>query len=146
MNHDIYYIWQVLYDKSDAGQYLRKYCHVSLALWHNYKWATSKILYVFGRDFIAPYFHTLFPDRFINITNMSHSQTVTLLSYMRLSYPSFREELKNAVDNDTIRGRRKINIANMYCLFEYCIPVVIIFIWFIPYNYLIIINHTWTKV
>ena len=59
-----------MYDKSNSGIHLRKYVHASLALWHNYKWASAKLLQVFGRDFIAPLFHQIFPDRSIDISSM----------------------------------------------------------------------------
>ena len=115
-----------MYDKSNSGIHLRKYVHASLALWHNYKWASAKLLQVFGRDFIAPLFHQIFPDRSIDISSMSHSMISTLLSYMRLSFPSFRDDLKNQYENANHGSLKWTQLNNMWHLLEYFIPVVMI--------------------
>ena len=62
---------QILYDKNGAGIHLRKYVGWSLAWWHNYKWATYRIMHVFAVDFIGPLFHNLFPDRNFDVKKMS---------------------------------------------------------------------------
>ena len=80
---------QVMYDKSNVGQHLRKYIGVHLAPWHNYKWASIMIIKIFGRDFIGPFFHRLFPNHAFDMNKMKFPAVCTLLSYMRLSYPSF---------------------------------------------------------
>ena len=113
-----------MYDKSGHGRFLRKYVHLSLALWHNFKWASSRIIQVFGRDFIAPLFHQIWPDRMIDIKNMSHSATTTILSYMRLSYPSFKNELKEQMQTDNLSNPKTILLRNLWYLMEYFIPVV----------------------
>lgn len=113
-----------MYDRSGHGRYLRKYVHLSLALWHNFKWASSRIIQVFGRDFIAPLFHQIWPDRTIDIKNMSHSATTTILSYMRLSYPSFKSELKEQMQTENLSNPKTILLRNLWYLMEYFIPVV----------------------
>ena len=118
---------QVMYDKSDSGIHLRKYVHASLALWHNYKWASAKVLQVFGRDFIAPLFHQLFPDRSIDISSMSHSMVTTLLSYMRLSFSSFRDVLRIQYENTNPGSLKWTQLNNLWHLLEYFIPVVIMY-------------------
>ena len=121
---------QVMYDKSGSGKTLRQYVHVSLALWHNYKWATGKILSVFGADFIAPFFHDLFPDKTIDTNNMSHSACTTLLSYMRLSYSSFRQQLINEMNSSVLSASARKNLSNLFHLFEFFIPVVSLYFLF----------------
>jgi hypothetical protein len=96
-----------------------------LALWHNYKWATLKIIEVFGSDFIAPLFHHVFPDRNIDIKKMSLSTATTLLSYIRLAYPSIKQSLSEAMGNDQMTRRSFVMLQNMWHLFEFFIPVVI---------------------
>lgn len=114
----------MFYDRSDAGKHLRKFVGLSLAWWHNYKWASFRILYVFGSDFIAPFFHRLYPDQTFDIKKMSFPSVTTLLSYIRLSYPMFRSELIKQMENKTLSIRSKTLLDNLYSLCEYFIPTV----------------------
>lgn len=114
----------MLYDKSNAGQHLRKYVGVSLAWWHNYKWASFRIMTVFGSDFIGSCFHALFPDRAFDVSKMSFSSVCTILSYIRLSYASFQDDLSSALTGD-INMRAKQLLTNLQLMVEYFIPVVL---------------------
>jgi hypothetical protein len=114
-----------MYDKSDCGKHLRTYVGVSLAWWHNYKWASARIFNIFGPDFIGPLFHSIFPDRACHVNKMSHPAITTILSYMRISYPQFRATLLAAISgqNDLLPRSRAL-LQNLYSLLEYFIPVV----------------------
>ena len=93
---------QIMYDKNNAGQHLRKHVGVSLAWWHSYKWATFRICVVFGSDFIAPLFHHLFPERAFNVKLMPFPAATAILSYTRLAYPAVRDDLKTALALGTV--------------------------------------------
>lgn len=115
-----------MYDKTNSGQYLRKYVGCSLAWWHNYKWACFRIMTVFGSDFIGSCFHSLFPDRAFDVQKMSLSSVSTIMSYIRLAYPQFKDDLSNALqDNPSIRSRQIL--VNLQLMMEFFIPVVILF-------------------
>ena len=113
-----------MYDKSNVGQHLRKYVGVHLAPWHNYKWASVMIIKVFGRDFVGPFFHRLFPNHAFDINKMKFPAVCTLLSYMRLSYPAFRSQLREAIESEDLTIRSKTLLTNLRSMFEYFIPVV----------------------
>ena len=113
-----------MYDKSDVGQHLRKYVGVHLAPWHNYKWACIMIMKIFGRDFIGPFYHRLFPNHAFDLNKMKFPAVCTLLSYMRLSYPSFRAQLMEAKNTEGLPVRVTTLLNNMWSMFEYFIPVV----------------------
>ena len=113
-----------MYYKSNVGQHLRKYIGVHLAPWHNYKWASIMIIKIFGRDFIGPFFHRLFPNHAFDMNKMKFPAVCTLLSYMRLSYPSFRDQLMEAKNTDGLSVRATTLLNNMWSMFEYFIPVV----------------------
>ena len=98
--------------------------NVSLAWWHNYKWASKRILVVFGLDFIAPMFHFLFPARSFDVMKISHTSTTTLLSYIRLAYPSFRSQLQEALADPILEPRQNVMLTNLLHLCEFFIPVV----------------------
>ena len=74
-----------MYDRSGAALRLRKYMGVSLAWWHSHKWATKKIMQVFGKDLIAPMFHHLFPDREYAPEKMKLPAQHNYLTFIRLA-------------------------------------------------------------
>jgi hypothetical protein len=97
----------------------------SLAWWHNYKWATYRIMTVFSVDFIGPLFHTLFPDRNFNVKMMSVPSCTAILSYIRLSYPKVKPELDAAIlQGNRVHPSQMILLLNLRDLFEYFIPTV----------------------
>ena len=116
---------QILYDKNGAGIHLRKFMGWPLAWWHNYKWATYRIITVFAVDFIGPLFHNLFPDRTFNVKQMSVPSATAILSYIRLSYPAVNGDLDAAIAlGNTVKPSQMILLKNMRDLFEYFIPTV----------------------
>ena len=97
----------------------------SLAWWHNYKWATYRIMSVFAVDFIGPLFHTLFPDRNFSVKMMSVPSCTAILSYIRLSYPKVKPELDAAILlGNRVHPSQMILLLNLRDLFEYFIPTV----------------------
>jgi hypothetical protein len=113
-----------MYDQSDRAYNLRKYTGVSLAWWHSYKWATAKIMVVFGKDFIGPMFHQLFPTKEYAPTKMKLPAMTTYLSYIRLAYPSFRQQLLDLLGRGDLSVRQRTYLTNLRDLCEYFIPVV----------------------
>ena len=117
-----------MYDRSNAGKNLRKYCGVSLAWWHTYKWATKKIMQVFAIDYIAPLFHHIFPTRKFNPDKSSLPSNATFLTMIRLAYPHFRQQLDNVLLIRSINPRQRILLQNLKDLCQCFIPVVILYI------------------
>jgi hypothetical protein len=115
---------QVMYEKTNAGASLRKYTFCSLAWWHSYKWTTQQAVKVFSSDFLAPWFHHLWPNREFSVSKISHPARTTYLSYIRLAYPKFREQLKNALDRAGLNQRQVALLTNLRDLCEFFIPVV----------------------
>lgn len=113
-----------MYDRTDCGRHLRKYVGCSLAWWHNYKWAMHRLCTVFGNDFIAPFFHSLFPNSSFLANKMKPPALATILTIIRLSYPRFQVQLAEArasVDNPP----RVTNLLdNLFQMIELFIPVV----------------------
>ena len=113
-----------MYDTSDAGAILRRYTGLSLAWWHSYKWCTKLIMKVFADDFIAPMFHFLFPGREFNVDKSRHTANTVMLSYIRLAYPTFKDQLSEALTQPTLSLRGKTLLTNLQSLCEYFIPTV----------------------
>jgi hypothetical protein len=126
-------ITQIMYDRSNGGRMLRTYAGCSLAWWHSYKWATKRIMVVYATDFIAPLFHYLFPDRQFDPMKSSHSASTTILSYIRLAYPRFKDSLQQALGVATISVRQRTILQNLQHLCEFFIPVVRDFIMCVCY-------------
>jgi hypothetical protein len=117
----------MMYDSSGCMFKFRSYTSVHLAWWHNYKWCTKKIMEVFADDFMAGLFHTLFPAHKFIVKYMSHTTISTYLSYVRLAFPSFRDQLNTAMNDVSITGQYKVVLTNLFYLCEYFIPVVHIY-------------------
>ena len=117
----------MIYDRSSNGRKLGKYCGVSLAWWHSYKWATKKILQVFACDFFGPLFHHLFPTRKFTPGKSSLSSNATILTYVRLAYPMFKTQLENAIATPTLNNRQRTLLQNLTDLCDVFIPVVSVY-------------------
>ena len=91
-----------MYDRSGCGANLRKYVSVSLALWHNFKWCSYRLCEVFQADFFAPCYHSILPDTEFNLKVMKMPSITTLMSYMRLAYPKFQQQLLLARQDEDI--------------------------------------------
>ena len=113
-----------MYDSSGGGERLRRYAGCSLAWWHSYKWATKRIMIVYASDFIAPLFHYLFPTRQFDTSKFSHTAATTILSYIRLAYPRFKNSLQEQLANPVISVRQRTILQNLQHLCEFFIPVV----------------------
>ena len=113
-----------MYDRTNAASELRKYTVCSLAWWHSYKWATKEIVKVFSSDFIAPWFHHLWPDREFSGAKISHPANSTYLSYIRLAYPEFRVQLEEALARPALTDRQRTLLTNLTDLCQFFIPVV----------------------
>ena len=122
----VYCYDQIMYDNNSAGQHLRRHVGVSLAWWHSYKWATFRICTVFGSDFIGPLFHNLFPERAYNVKLMSFPSATAILSYMRLAYPSVKDQLMAAIAmGNSVSKPCMVLLQNLQDLLEYFIPTVL---------------------
>lgn len=118
---------QVIYDKSGVGRKLGMYTGISLAWWHNYKWVSKRILIVFANDFLAPVFHTLFPDKEFSSMKMKHTSITTILTYVRLAYPYIREYLTTSLNNPLLNVKQRVMLSNLKAMCEFFIPVVLPF-------------------
>ena len=113
-----------MYDLSGCGKLLRRYTALSLAWWHNHKWATRQIVRVFGCDFIIPLFHHLFPDKGFILDKIKHSALTTYITYIRIAYPKFRKELSVALKRLGLNTHQKTILTNLQDMCEFFIPVV----------------------
>ena len=117
-----------MYDRSGCGVNLRKYVSVSLALWHNFKWCSYRLCEVYQADFIAPCYHSILPDTEFNLKLMKMPSITTLMSYMRLAYPKFQQQLIMARREQNLTPRSRNLLTNLYHLFEFFIPIVSFFL------------------
>ena len=113
-----------MYDVSNCGSKFRKLTPVSLAWWHSYKWAAKLLFKVFAADFLAPYYHHLFPTQAFHVEKLSLSAASTYITYMRLAYPAFRAILVNAIRTPNLSSRQITLLQNLQDIFECYIPVV----------------------
>ena len=120
---------QILYDKSGCGENIRKYVAVTLSPWHNYKQACLLIFRKFGRTFIARVFHSLFPKQAFKPKPKRLSSVLTILQWLRISYPKWRHELEDLIaSSDNMEDAMPVHAVNLQLMMTFFIPVVCIII------------------
>jgi len=119
---------QFLYDKSDVGLPMRSWLCLSFGTWHAYKQVCSVIWDHWSERVFAPLFHHLIPNA--NFRRSARlSSIATMMNYVRLAYPSFKEQLKRATRYHKRRSAAQDKVATSHLrdlrkLFEFFIPVV----------------------
>jgi hypothetical protein len=79
---------------------------------------------VFGKDIIGPMFHHLFPNKEFSVAKMKLPALTTYLTFIRLAYPAFKEQLHTATGRADLTVRQQTVLQNMTDLVEFFIPVV----------------------
>jgi hypothetical protein len=120
------HVSQIMYDLSDGGQRARTRTVITLGYWHSYKQANFLVYKAFAKSFMAGCFPSLFPNIPFFPKPRHLSSIVTLLTYIRLAYPTFRDALATALSGDVGAAQRK-HLENLQALCEFYIPVVIYF-------------------
>ena len=113
-----------MYDRSNAGVFLRKFTCMSFAWWHAYKWTVKMVMKIFAPDFIAMYYHYFHPDSVYSYDKIRLSGHATYLTYMRLAYPNIRVQLQAALATPRLITRQRVLLTNMKDMFEFFIPAV----------------------
>lgn len=109
---------------SNAGKFLRERVVSVLGFWHVYKHCTFAIWENYAVSFITGLCHELFPSAPFKLKPRHLSSAATVLSYIRLSYPNFRDELMAALRTPDLSPASKIHLINLKALCEFYIPVV----------------------
>ena len=121
---------QFLYDPSGVGSDMRSWMVLTLGTWHPYKQANKLIWLHWDKRIFAPLFHDLIPQS--NFFQGARLVTqATYLTYVRLAYPSFKNELKEAIASCEEGGVRRVELSHLKDLQRLCeffIPVVSDFI------------------
>ena len=117
---------QFLFDKSGVGQPCRQWMCVTLGTWHPYKQANMVIWNHWASRVFAPLFHELIPDAKF-MTKPKLVAVVHFFTYVRLAYPKFRKQLKDALNHcrvaDTLTHEYS-QLVDLRHLCEFFIPVV----------------------
>lgn len=123
--------------KDDVGTIFRNSALCYLGTWHVMKMASTCVWRMAASDFIAPLFHQFFP----NIPFPASPRLVLstkIFSLIRLAYPSFREQLNNALQKEALSDIQKGHLVNLRSLCEWFIPKVEPFM-FLPFNWILFI-------
>ena len=121
--------------KDDVGLSFRQNTFCYLGLWHVYKMASTCVWRMASADFIGPLFHQFFPNvAFPWGPRLVLSTQIFLL--IRLAYPTFREELKQALDKEALTAQQKSHLVNLQALCEWFIPKVFSFVIFTFVNFI----------
>jgi hypothetical protein len=113
-----------MYDLNDGGARARTRVVLTLGYWHTYKQANFLVYAAFAKSFMAGCFHTLFPNIPFWPKPRHLSTIITMLTYIRLAYPAFKERLADALTLE-IGTAQTQHLINLQVLCEFYIPVVI---------------------
>jgi hypothetical protein len=98
-----------------------------LGMWHSYKHAVNMVWKAYANEFIGPLFHKMYPGSQFRIQPSYLVQGTMMLSAIRIAYPLFREELKDALfhaEDDNWTPSSRAHVKNLFALCEYIIPTV----------------------
>ena len=115
-----------MYDPSGVGQPMRKWLCVQLGTWHCYKQACTVVWAHWGPRVFAPLFHEIISDANFN-SKARLSSIARFFTYVRLAYPSFRDELTETLRSLTAMGVDRTGISqlrDLKKLIEFFVPVV----------------------
>jgi hypothetical protein len=113
-----------MYDKSGGGQEMRKYMSINLAWWHNFKQVTKTIWRSFANTIWAPLWHRLYPSSKFSPNPHSPQEPALHFLFMARAYPSFKDELNEALDDNQVGPVGKAMLQNIKFLCEFAIPTV----------------------
>ena len=114
-----------MFDASGCGRTMRDWFNVQLGTWHIYKQANTVVWSHWASRVFAPLFHELIPEA--NFTKTAKLTTIaTFLTYVRLAYPHFRQQLDDAIAStferkDLVAGS---HLRDLKKLCQFFIPVV----------------------
>ena len=115
-----------MYDLSNVGAPMRGWLGVQLGTWHPYKQANVVVWSHWGARIFAPLFNDLIPNANFN-PRAKLSTIARFLTVARLSYKSWKNDLKNAREEIERRNMDRVAISHLrdlLKLMEFFIPVV----------------------
>ena len=115
-----------MYDLSNVGAPMRGWLGVQLGTWHPYKQANVVVWSHWGARIFAPLFNDLIPNANFN-PKAKLSTIARFLTVARLSYKSWKTDLKNAREEIERRNMDRVAISHLrdlLKLMEFFIPVV----------------------
>jgi hypothetical protein len=112
-----------MYDPCGLGETLKKYVFLNLGTWHTYKHASLLVWRRFAPVFLAGLYHELYPNSGFYLKPRLAAVT-QMLVIVRMAYPRFRDQLKDALLLDGLQPQARICLQNLHDLCEFYIPVV----------------------
>jgi hypothetical protein len=118
----------MIYSKNAAMAGTRSWFAPSLGCWHSYKQGNIQVFRAFRHEFLAQLHFEMFPAQpwFANLARLP--KLVLLFSWIRLAYPAFRQNLKDAITqmrlNEESTKAGYVHLKNLEFMCEWCIPLV----------------------
>jgi hypothetical protein len=115
-----------MFDSSGGGKDMRRWCFLTLGIWHPYKKACEVIWRRWVQRYFGRLFHEIIPASNV-YGNPRLRNMVTFMSYCRLAYPQFKAQLKEAIIKAKTNKQHtdiKWHLRDLRNLMEFFIPVV----------------------
>jgi hypothetical protein len=113
-----------MYDRTGAGDDLRKHVFAGFAYWHTMKMGFFAIWRSFAQQFIAGSFHQLYPMFKFKKKPTFLTTVVSHLTTIRVAYRVFGADLKIALARRELPADIRVSLKNLRDLCEFYIPVV----------------------
>jgi len=118
----------MVYSKSAPMAEAKSWFAPTLGLWHSYKQGNIEVFRLYQQDILMGLHFKMTPGQPFYLQKKKLSPILMMLSWIRLAYPSFRDDLKSAItdmeaNNSTSRAGYR-HLKNIEFLCEWFIPVV----------------------
>ena len=118
----------MIYSESAPMADAKSWFAPTLGLWHSYKQGNIEVFRLYSNDILMGLHFRMTPGQPFYLKKKKLSPILMILSWIRLAYPRFREDLMSAIasmeaDNSTARAGYR-HLKNIKFLCEWYIPVV----------------------
>ena len=113
-----------MYDETNGGKNLRKYCSLNLAWWHNYKHGAFALWKVFAEELFAPMWHHLYPDTGFYKTYKNLRGVLAHYQLLQLAYPAIKDQLRLDCVNMQLAEPVRLQLIELQFVLDYAIPTV----------------------
>jgi hypothetical protein len=111
-------------DESDVCHKLQGRIVPILGTWHISKQIHAVVWAVASKSFMQGLFKALCPGATFFNKGVKLRTIMTYFTYIRLSYPRFKKQLDEAIQNRHVQDVQLVHLANLRTLIEVMIPIV----------------------
>ena len=114
-----------MYDQTDGGKQLRKYCGLTLAWWHNYKHTAFLIWETYANELFAPLWQVLYPGvKFYGKTMNNFPHCIAMFQMLKIAYRELAPDVRTLLRAGTLGPKSQLQLQELHFILAYAIPTV----------------------